>query len=74
MRKSWKYHVEGVGAEGATFECKGTTLCEFQHTFTVAMEDAFHQLTNGRAVYGSPGVGCRGPYDIRKITIEQVKQ
>lgn len=74
MRKAWRFKVEGLGAEGATFETSGATLCEFHDAFNIAMEETFHQLTHGKAVYGSPGVGCRGPYDIRKVTIEQESQ
>lgn len=74
MRKQWRFRISGSGAEGATFEASGSLLCDFGESFDQAMQETFRQLTNGRAVYGSPGVGCRGPYDIRNVTIEQVLQ
>lgn len=74
MRKSYRFTVDGHGAEGATFQTTGTTLCELAHAFDIAMEESFHQLTNGKAVYGSPGVGCRGPYSIRRVLIEEQPQ
>lgn len=74
MRKSWRFTVNGHGAEGQTFENSGTTLCEFQHVFDIAMEDTFHALTNHRAIYGAPGVGCRGPYAIKRVLIEEQTQ
>jgi len=74
MRKPFKFHVEGCGAEGATFETSGSFVCEFQECWDAVMIETFNQLTHGRAVFGSPGVGCRGPYDIRRVVIEQVPQ
>lgn len=74
MRKSFRFTIDGHGAEGATFQTSGTTLCELAHAFDIAMEVTFHQLTNGKAVYGSPGVGCRGPYAIKRVLIEEVAQ
>lgn len=74
MRKSYSFNVDGHGAEGQTFHTQGTTLCEFQHVFNIAMEETFHQLTNGKAVFGCPGVGCRGPYSIKRVVIEEQSQ
>ena len=74
MRKSYRFQIDGHGVEGATFQTNGTTLCELHHAFDIAMEETFHQLTNGRAVYGSPGVGCRGPYAIKRVLIEETTQ
>lgn len=74
MRKSYRYSVIGSGAEGATFETSGTVMCELIEAFPLAMQETFRQLTNGRAVYGNPGIGCRGPYDIHRVTIDQVPQ
>lgn len=74
MRKSYRFTIDGHGVEGATFQTNGTTLCEFHDTFDVAMEETFHQLTHGKAVYGSPGVGCRGPYTIKRVVIEEQPQ
>jgi len=38
-----------------------------------AMLATFKQLTEGRAVYGKPGVGCRGPYTFKRVLIEEVE-
>jgi len=27
-------------------------------------------LTSGKAVFGSPGIGCQGPYKMRSLLIE----
>jgi hypothetical protein len=48
-------------------------FCEFHETFDYAMNQTFSQLTNGKAVYGKPGIGCHGPYDIHSVLIEQEK-
>jgi hypothetical protein len=74
MTKVYRYKMEGSGAGGATFTTSGTINCEFNDAFHDAMVDSFDQLTKGRAVYGKPGAGCRGPYDIHKVVIEQVRQ
>lgn len=74
MRKPYHFTVDGHGAEGTTFRASGTTLCEFARVFDEVMRDTFHQLTSGKAVYGSPGVGCRGPYAIKRVLIEEQMQ
>jgi len=74
MVKAYQFAVEGTGAEDQSFTTSGTFTCEFHFAFDLAMRETFNQLTSGRAVYGKPGVGCSGPYDIHKIIIEQVKQ
>jgi len=74
MRKPYRFTVHGCGVGGATFEASGSAVCEFPESFEIAMLETFRQLTNGKAVYGSPGVGCNGPYSIRRIVIEEVPQ
>jgi hypothetical protein len=74
MIKHWHFTIAGAGADGSTFETSGTLHCELAETFDNALCDTFEHLTQGRAVFGKPGVGCRGPYDIHRVTIEQVKQ
>lgn len=74
MRKSYRFTISGHGAEGATFEATNSLLCEFADTFQEAMIDTFRQLTNGKAIYTSPGVGCRGPYTIKRVLIEELMQ
>lgn len=74
MVKAYKYTVEGSGGDGQTWKAEGALICEFHDTLQEAMRQAFEKLTSGRAVYGRPGIGCRGPYDIHRFLIEQVKQ
>ena len=74
MRQNYRFTINGHGIEGVTFEAKGNLYCEFAETFKCAMHDALLQLTHGRAVYGSPGVGCHGPYYIRRLVIEETPQ
>jgi hypothetical protein len=31
---------------------------------------SFWKLLHGEAVYGKPGVGCDGPYEVRRLLIE----
>lgn len=69
---AYKYVVEGKAADGQSYTCEGTVEAPFPEVFTVAMKAAFQQLTQGKAVYGKPGVGCRGPYTITKVVIEAV--
>lgn len=45
-----------------------------QSVFDHAMFDSFMKLTQGYAIFGRPGVGCKGPYDITQVLIKQVKQ
>jgi len=37
------------------------------------MRESFDQLTHGKALYGMLGIGCKGPYDILRVLIEQMK-
>lgn len=34
------------------------------------MRAAFRVLTDGKAVYGKPGVACNGPYQVTRMLIE----
>jgi len=72
--KNYSFKIEGSAADGQSWSASGNIYCEFGNAFNVAMAQTFDQLTNGKAIYGKPGVGCRGPYDIHRVTIEQVQQ
>lgn len=72
--KRYRFTATGCGSGGATFSATGELDAEFADVFNLAMFATFHQLTHGKAVYGSPGIGCQGPYDIRSVVIEQVPQ
>lgn len=70
---TYKFEIEGTGANDQTWITMGTVACEFHDVFDSAMEETFQQLTDGKAVYGKPGVGCRGPYKIDRVAIVKVK-
>lgn len=67
--KSYAYAVEGTAADGQTWKAAGKVTCLWHQVFDLAMREAFEELTGGRAVYGKPGVGCKGPYDITAMHI-----
>jgi hypothetical protein len=75
MRYSWQ--VCGTASQGQTWEATGTAETEKLGDFMMvpdrAMRDAFTQLTQGKAVYGKPGVGCSGPYRVTRLLIEEEK-
>ena len=73
MIKPYNYTISGSGAN-KPFKCEGTVRCELHNAFDLAMAETFRALTVGEAIYGSPGVGCDGPYSIDRVVIEQVKQ
>jgi hypothetical protein len=71
------YTIIGTAADAQTWEATGILECkpgDFASLPDEAMKAAFHQLTNGKAVYGKPGIGCRGPYRITRFVIEEQKQ
>jgi hypothetical protein len=45
-------------------------LANFPEVPMEALQIAFWKLTHGEAVYGKPGVGCDGPYEMRRMVIE----
>lgn len=70
--KCWGYLVSGSASDGQTWEVRGEVRSEFSDAWTTAMRDAFDRLTDGKAVFGYPGMGgCRGPYDVHRVVIEQ---
>lgn len=72
--KIYTFKMDGSGGDGQTWSTSGTIQCDWPDAFNVAMSHTFEQLTNGQAIFGKPGVGCRGPYDIHRCIIEQAKQ
>jgi hypothetical protein len=80
----YKWTVEGTaarmigdGAEGQTWTTTGeieTGALEFHNALTQVMRQSFQQLTKGNAIFGQPGVGCRGPYAITRYALEAVVQ
>jgi hypothetical protein len=74
MQKNYNFQIEGSSANSQTWITSGKVYCEFADAFNRAMSETFEQLTNGKAIFGNPGIGCRGPYDIHRVIIEQEKQ
>jgi hypothetical protein len=74
MRKLFDYVISGSGAEGQTWTTEGRVECEYDQAWDCANRDSFAKLTRGAAIYGKPGVGCNGPYDIHRVLIQQVRQ
>jgi hypothetical protein len=74
MRK-YNYILNGTGAGGHTWKAEGTVMAapgDFLKVPLAATRDAFVQLTQGKAIYGKPGVACLGPYQVKKMVIEEV--
>ena len=68
------YQISGHARDGQTWEDKGTVETPFPDIMTVTesvMRESFKALTQGKAIYGNPGAGCRGPYTVTKIVIER---
>jgi hypothetical protein len=66
----------GSAADGQTWTTSGAIVTanagEFTGVPTRAMLESFKQLTKGNAVYGKPGLGCRGPYSMKRLVIEDI--
>jgi hypothetical protein len=65
--------MSGTAAAEQTWSASGSVDLEpgqFAKAFELSLEQAFEQLTNGKAVFGQPGVGCSGPYHITRFAIE----
>lgn len=67
-----QYTIHGTAAREQTWECTGVISdCDWSdHNLMIrAMTDAFYQLTDGKAVFGKPGVGCQGPYELSRVEL-----
>jgi hypothetical protein len=74
IMKHYRWQMKGNAARGQTWETSGTVsvrLADFPSLMDRIMADNFHQLTHGKAVFGYPGIGCQGPYDILELSIRQ---
>jgi hypothetical protein len=70
MKKTYNFEVIGAAADGQTWVVNGKVEEVFANVFDTAMRSAFSHLTAGKAVFGLPGVGCKGPYEIHSVLIE----
>ena len=69
----YKYKVEGTATNEQTWWIAGEKECmpgDFAKLPEIILRETFRVLTSGKAVYGKPGVGCSGPYSIKKFLIE----
>jgi hypothetical protein len=73
VRYTWE--VSGTAADGQTWTTSGSVATEREGEFFSVpgevMRLSFIELTDGRAVYGSPGLHCRGPYSFTRLLIER---
>lgn len=75
---TYRFTMDGTAADGQTWRTNGEVSAEQAGDFPLLLEqaqrDSFMQLTRGKAVFGKPGVGCRGPYSIKKFLFELVDE
>lgn len=71
--RTYDYKIRGKSAEGTEWETSGRLRCPLGDVLRQALVASFADLTNGRAQYGQPGVGCRGPYEIISLSFEKVE-
>jgi hypothetical protein len=69
-----EYTIEGTSAGGQTWKTKGRVSTDYPECMLDAMQHSFLQLTQGKAVFGQPGVGCRGPYKINRVELVTVER
>lgn len=72
-----RYTVNGTAADGQTYEVAGTLSCQpgdFVFATKRAMQMAFMELTQGKAVFGKPGLGCSGPYTVTRLLVEEIPE
>lgn len=70
----YKYELSGTAADGQTWRTFGTIETQnggqFLNVPMEAIAESFRRITAGKAVYGQPGAGCRGPYAITELIIK----
>jgi len=68
------FEVAGTAADDQTWTVAGSGELASPGGFSslphMVFELALQKLTGGKAVYGKPGVGCRGPYHMTRLVIE----
>ena len=74
----YAYEIRGTDANQQTWEAYGHVETRRPGSFLLAPElairDAFKQVTGGKAIYGAPGVACKGPYRVLFFKIFEMKQ
>lgn len=71
MVKQYRYTVDGTARGDQTWTVTGLVSGELSDIYEQVLSETFLQLTEGKAVFGSPGDTCQGPYNVKKILIEQ---
>ena len=76
MIEAYRFKIEGTTGSGNTWTTEGTIEGNIANPsiYLAVMSASFQQLTSGRAVFGQPGAGCRGPYTITKLVLEKATQ
>lgn len=72
--KQFTYEVVYQAADGQSGLCTGEIgipAGDFQHAVGQVMRASFMQITQGKAVFGQPGKGCRGPYQVTRFLLQQ---
>jgi len=73
--RTYSYTVEGEAADGQTWKVTGIARAaqgDFLSLPDKAAKETFERLTKGRAEYGKPGVGCKGPYRFTMLLIKDM--
>jgi len=75
---TYGYEVGGTAAGGQTWTVRGSVTVASAGMFHQALEliqgEAFQKLANGKAVFGNPGIGCRGPYRYTRFVVQEFTQ
>ena len=72
---NYKYEVLGTANQGQTWSCTGRIrheTADIGETADKVVMETFMGLTNGKAVFGKPGLGCEGLYKITKFLLEVI--
>ena len=71
----YHYTMVGTAADDQTWGTTGKIAIEagdFSSISEHALRHSFNELTQGKAVFGRPGIGCKGPYKIQVLLITLV--
>lgn len=67
---TFKYLIETKDADEINIITTGDVdAADIFAALANAMRENFLKITEGKAVFGEPGKGCRGPYEVTKITL-----
>jgi hypothetical protein len=72
----YQYKITVTGAGEQAWSTEGTLFVasgDFATAVGNILRHTFLQLTEGKAVFGQPGVGCQGPYEITELTFKRKK-